>query len=181
VTILPNPTAAPSPTATPVPLPTFRTFGDGTNIIGTDILPGTYRTREGSASCYWARLKGFGGTIDDIIANANTNGPAVVTVAASDKGFEATRCGTWTTDLSAIVAPGDPLDGDGTYIVGTDLKAGTYRSPASDGCYYARLRGFGGTVSDIIANNNTDMGAIVAIAGSDKGFESTRCGTWTKQ
>jgi hypothetical protein len=168
----------PAPTAAPTS--TFLTFGDGTFTVGKDILPGTYRTRVASPGCYWARLSGFGGTLDDIIANDNTNGAEVVTIAASDKGFTSTRCGTWTTDLSAIVSPGSPFP-DGTYIVGTDLTAGTYRSPASQGCYWARLSGFGGTLDWIIANDNTDAGAIVTIGASDKGFSSSRCGTWTKQ
>jgi hypothetical protein len=35
-------------------------------------------------------------------------------------------------------------------------------------------------LDDIIANNNTDDQVVVQIDSSDKGFESTRCGTWTK-
>jgi hypothetical protein len=60
------------------------------------------------------------------------------------------------------------------------MVAGTYRNDGTSGCYYARLRGFGHTLDDIIANNNTDTQAIVTIATSDKGFESQNCGTWTK-
>jgi hypothetical protein len=162
------------------PTGAFLTFGDGTFTVGTDIQPGTYRTRSGSPGCYWERLKGFSGTFGDIITNDNTDGPAVVTIAASDKGFQSSGCGTWTTDLSAIVSPGSPLP-DGTYIVGTDLTAGTFRSAASQGCYWARVRGFGGTNDQIIANDNTDAGAIVTISASDKGFTSSSCGPWTKQ
>jgi hypothetical protein len=174
------PTAHASATATAAPKPTFRTFGDGTFAVGTDIQPGTYRTRAASDGCYWERLSGFGGTLGEIIANENTDAPEVVTIAASDKGFQSRRCGTWTTDLSAVVPPGNSFPA-GTYIVGTDMKAGTYRSTASAGCYWARLSGFGGTIGDIIANDNTDAGAIVTIAASDKGFQSRRCGTWAKQ
>jgi hypothetical protein len=95
------PTAQPTtqPTAKPTIQPTTVTyphFGDGTFVIGKDIQPGTYRTREASSSCYYARLSGFGGTLDEIIANENTDAPAIVTIAASDKGFLSHRCGTWT-------------------------------------------------------------------------------------
>lgn len=38
------------------PNPNFR---DGTHRVGTDIQPETYRTREGSSGCYYARLAGF--------------------------------------------------------------------------------------------------------------------------
>ena len=173
-------TAAPSASPTVAPTSKFSTFGDGTFTVGTDIQPGTYRTRVGSPGCYWEREKGFGGTVDDVIANDNTDGPAVVTIAASDKGFKSDGCGTWTTDVSSIL-PSASSFGDGTYIVGTDLAAGTYKSAASSGCYWERLKGFGGTANEIIANDNTDAGAIVTIAKSDKGFSSSSCGTWTKQ
>lgn len=77
-------------------------FTDGTYIVGADIQPGTYRTRNGSHNCYYARLSGFGGLSSDIIANDNTDAPAVITIAATDKGFESSHCGIWTKDLSAI-------------------------------------------------------------------------------
>lgn len=170
-------TATHGPTATPTP--SYAHFGDGTFQVGKDIQPGTYRTRSGSSGFY-ERLKGFGGTVDDIIANNNTDAPAVVTIAATDKGFSSQGCGTWTQDLSQITQSKTTFD-DGIYIVGTDFMPGTYKNSGVQGCYYARLSGFGGTTDSIIANNNVDAVTIVTIAASDKGFESNGCGTWTKQ
>lgn len=171
-------TATHGPTATPTP--SYAHFGDGTFQVGKEIQPGTYRTRTGSSGCYYARLKGFGGSVDDIIANNNTDAPAVVTIAASDKGFQSQDCGTWTKNLSQVTTSKTPF-GDGMYIVGTDIAPGTYKNTGVQGCYYARLSGFGNTTDDIIANNNVDTVTIVTISASDKGFESDRCGTWTKQ
>ncbi|HLX58377.1 MAG TPA: hypothetical protein VKR83_15270 [Ktedonobacteraceae bacterium] len=174
------PTQVPTPKPTAKPAPSFAQFGDGTFVVGKDIQPGTYRTRTGSPGCYFARLSGFGGTVDEIIANANTDNPAIVTIAASDKGFQSTNCGTWTKDLSAITTSKTSFS-DGMYIIGTDIGPGTYKSSGQQGCYYARLSGFGGTVDDIISNANTDTAAIVTISASDKGFQSDSCGTWTRQ
>lgn len=173
-----GPTATRAPTATPTP--SFAHFGDGTFQVGKDIQPGTYRTRSGSPGCYYARLKGFGGTVDDIIANDNTDAPAVVTIAASDKGFQSQDCGTWTQDVSQITKSKTSFE-DGMYIIGTDITPGTYKNTGGDTCYYARLSGFGGTIDDIIANDNVSASTIVTIAASDKGFQSNGCGTWTKQ
>ncbi|HKW20875.1 MAG TPA: hypothetical protein VJO13_05830 [Ktedonobacterales bacterium] len=173
-----GPTATHAPTATPTP--SFKHFGDGTFQVGKDIQPGTYRTRQGSPGCYWARLSGFGGSVGEIIANDNTDAPAVVTIAASDKGFESQGCGTWTQNLSQVTKSKTTF-GDGTYIIGTDITPGTYKNTGNQGCYYARLSGFGGTTDEIIANNNTDSAAIVTIDGADKGFQSNGCGTWTMQ
>ena len=47
--------------------------------------------------CYWARLSGSSGEIDDIIANDFTDSPKViVTIKPSDQYFESEGCGTWT-------------------------------------------------------------------------------------
>ncbi len=154
-------------------------FADGTHVVGADIQPGTYRTRVGSDYCYWERLSGFGGTLDETIANDITVGPAVVTISASDVGFSSTNCGTWTDDLSAIISPWSPIP-EGTFIVGTDILPGSYRTGTGlDGCYWQRLSGFGGTLGEIIANDFTDGSAIVTISPSDRGFSSSNCGTWT--
>jgi len=181
------PTAIPQPTkaiATAVPavaaaaISQASTFGNGTFIVGSDIAPGTYRNTQGSG-CYWARLSGFGGTLGEILANDNTVNPAIVTISPTDKGFESVRCGQWTSNLSPVTANQASSFGAGTYIVGVDITAGQWKSSGQSGCYWARLRGFGGGFRDIIANNNIDNPTIVQIGAGDKGFFNTRCGTWT--
>lgn len=70
--------------------------------------------------------------------------------------------------------------GDGTYVVGKTIKAGTYRAPGPGAsCYWERLEGFSGSYSDVIANNFTGDPSVVTIASSDKGFRTNGCGTWT--
>jgi hypothetical protein len=71
-------------------------FGPGEYIVGSDLQPGTYRNRGGGQACYFARLRGFTHASSDVIGNNNINGPAIVTVAASDRGFASRGCGTWT-------------------------------------------------------------------------------------
>jgi hypothetical protein len=86
-------TATTSSTPTP-PSGPKTSFGDGTYRVNTDIVPGTYRAPGGS-SCYWARLKGFSGSLDDILANGFGDTSPIVTISASDAGFESSHCGTW--------------------------------------------------------------------------------------
>jgi hypothetical protein len=65
--------------------------------------------------------------------------------------------------------------------VGSEMAAGTWRNqPGFPDCYAARLRGFSGELKDIIANDNASGQTIVTITGSERGFMSHRCGTWTK-
>jgi len=81
-------------------------IGDGTHVVGTGIQPGTYQNSDSSQGCYWERLSGFGGTVEEIIANGFTYGPAVVTVSSTDAGFTSARCGFWTQVANApTVAP----------------------------------------------------------------------------
>jgi hypothetical protein len=44
----------------------------------------------------WRRLSGFTHDLGTILANNNTNDPAVVEIAPTDVGFESKKCGTWT-------------------------------------------------------------------------------------
>jgi hypothetical protein len=80
-------------TTTPAPQIAFR---DGTYRIGADIAPGTYRSVATSDSCYWERLSGFGGTLNEIIANYFGIGPTIVAIAPTDAGFRSAGCGGWT-------------------------------------------------------------------------------------
>ncbi len=156
------------------------TFGNGTYRVGHNIPAGTYRTRRSTSNCYWERLKGFSGSLHDIIANDFGSGYMVVTIKATDKGFKSSGCGKWSSDLSRVTSSTTKF-GQGTFIVGTDLTPGTYRSSKGNGCYWARLRGFGGALRDIIANDFVTGGpSIVRIKASDKGFQSSSCGNWTK-
>jgi hypothetical protein len=178
-----GPVSAPRPanTAAPtrVPAPQALSFRDGLMIVGADITPGTYRSIGGN-SCYWERLRGFGGTFDEIIANDNVVGPTIVTIAATDKGFKSSRCNRWTQDLSPITSSPTAPFSDGAFMVNMDIAPGTWRSSGNGGCYWERLRGFSGEFADIIANDNVSEPTVVTISPEEAGFSSTRCGTWTK-
>jgi hypothetical protein len=153
-------------------------FGGGTKRVGVDISAGTYRTRTSVSDCYWERLKGFSGELKDIIANDFSSGYQVVTIKATDKGFNSNRCGRWSNNLSQVTRSKTKF-GQGTLIVGTDIQPGTYQSSKGGSCYWARLSNFTGVLSAIIANHFGSKG-LVTIRSSDKGFQSHRCGTWTK-
>jgi hypothetical protein len=172
------PPSPPAPEPSNVPLaPSGTTFGNGV----ADRAAGTYRSAGSSDGCYWARLSGTSGSLDDIIANEFTNDATIVTIAASDRAFESTRCSQWRAVQDTYPSQPASIFGDGSYVVGEHIRPGTYRNTASEGCYYARLSGFSGSLADIIVNNNTDNSALITISASDTGFTSTRCGTWTRQ
>jgi hypothetical protein len=81
--------------------------------------------------------------------------------------------------VTTAAAAGAPRDG--TLVVGTDIAPGTYRSGVGDNCYWERLRGFSGRMTDVIANGTVPQGAaVVTIAPTDAGFTARRCGVWTR-
>ena len=41
------------------------------------------------------------------------------------------------------LAASDPMAGDGTFVVGTDVQPGLYRSEGGSNCYWARLKAWG--------------------------------------
>ena len=163
----------------PEPDPEPQGFGNGTYVVGEDVEPGTYRS-SGTSLCYWARLSGFGGQLDDIIANGN-NTPEIVTIAASDEGFETSGCGTWVAvEDTAPDAPATNFE-DGTFQIGVHIEPGTYRADGDPDelCYWARLSSFSHAgIDGIITNGNNPT--VIEIAASDTGFTSFGCGTWTR-
>ena len=183
----PDATEAPAPIPEAMPTPTpeqagpASTFGSGTFIVGTEIEPGTYANSGSSIFCYWERSRGFGGTPDEIIANAVVNTRQIVTISPTDAGFTSNNCGTWTLNpLAATASPTDSFD-EGIYQVGVDIAAGTWiNDGVGDLCYWARLSGFGGDVSEIIATYNREGQHIVTIEAGDSGFDSHDCGIWSK-
>jgi PASTA domain-containing protein len=174
-----SPTDLPGPPPPPGPGSGSGSFGDGTYRVGSEIGPGTYRTRSGSSGCYWERLSGFGGSLDEIIANEITDFPTVATIDRADEGFSSSDCGSWSSDLSRVSASMTTID-QGMWIVGTDVSAGSYRTTGGDSCYWERLRGFGGELNDVIANDLPSGSAIVTISTNDAGFSTNGCGPWNR-
>jgi hypothetical protein len=68
---------------------------EGKWVVNTHIVPGTYEASGGS--CYWERLSGLSGEFDDIIANDNPTGQAVVEIDGGDVAFNSSGCGEWTS------------------------------------------------------------------------------------
>lgn len=166
--------------ATPEPAaaPELQGLGSGTYLVGSEVQPGRLRTRESSPGCYWARLAGASGELDDIQANGSGSGPLIVDISADDYAFQTQRCAPWTTDMTPMRADPTANFGDGMYLVDDEVAPGTWRASQAEGCYWARLDDFSGTIDGVIANNNGD--GLVTISSEDTGFSSTRCGEWTK-
>ena len=173
----------PEPPPPPPPPPTPVSFGDGEYRVNVDIPAVTYRALDTSQGCYWQRESGFAGSFDEIIANDFVlDGPTIVAISPSDAGFKSDGCLQWSNDLSPRRDPAWPI-ANGTFLVGSEIAPGTYRSSAQPGshCYWERLSGFSGSFDDVIANGLSDQSQLVTISRSDVGFTSHNCSGWIRQ
>jgi len=143
-------------------------------LVGKEIKPGIYRTT--AATCYYQRLSGFTGSFDEIISNGNASGgSAVIEILATDKGFDS-RCSWSRLDVQALRSQTTTKSQipSGQWIVGGEIKPGTYRTTATS-CYWERQSSLTGGFDSIISNGNAGAnGAIVTIEQSDIAFRS-RC------
>ena len=181
-----SPTTPTATTTTSTPPPPPNSIGPGTHRVGSDIESGRYFS-DPDSGCYWERLKGFGGSVStDVIANEFVGFDAmqwIVQIAPSDAGFKTDEdCGRWYKENPRHGEQSD-IHG-GVWLVGRQVAAGTYEANSTGSCYWERLRGFGGTVSeDVISNDfvGNPGRVIVTIRSGDLGFMTDEdCGVWSR-
>jgi hypothetical protein len=78
--------------------------------------------------------------------------------------------------------PATSFSGEGEYVVGEDIKAGTYKTTGPDGgfgCYWERARNASGEFDAIIANNNLNGPGRVTLNNGEH-FKTNRCQEWKR-
>jgi hypothetical protein len=145
----------------------------GTYLVGKDIKPGIYVGLAGQGildSCYWARLSGLSGDLDDVLANDNAVGQYYVQVLPTDKALE-TGCELRPIEQVPARAKFLTSLAPGMYLVDRDIGPGTYRGKAGDdildSCYWERLSGVSGTLDDVIANDNAKGQYFIDVLATD--------------
>lgn len=69
--------------------------------------------------------------------------------------------------------------GDGTWLVGKEIKRGLYAAPGGPGCYWERLSDLSGRPAATIDNGFARKGPQkVALDNRDFAFTSNGCGRW---
>jgi len=178
------PTDTPESTNTPLPPPPTQNpnlIMPGTYLVGADIKPGIYKGEAGSdmfSSCYWGRLKDLSGSLEALLANDNSIGQFYIEIRDSDYALE-TRCQLVPLDsIPANTGELSQIITAGTYIVGKDIQAGTYKGQAgtdiTTSCYWGRLSNVAGGLDAIIANDNAIGQFYVQVTGTDFAL-STHC------
>lgn len=162
--------------AAPEAAPVISFSGEGMYAVGAEIKPGLY-VSESDGFGYWERLKDATGEFESILANENPMGKAYVEISESDAYFSTTGMQDWTlvTEIKSGKQASE-FPGDGMYLVGKDIQAGTYKS--SGGGYWARLSGASGDTNTIITNDNSSGNTIATVKNGDF-FQTNSNGDWS--
>ena len=70
------------------------------------------------------------------------------------------------------------------WLVGSQIRPGTYSASVQDGCYWERLKNFSNTIGGVIANDFVSSAGVrrVTIKSSDLGFSTDDdCGVWIRE
>lgn len=180
-----TPTSTPSstPTATPdlAQTATIQAYGvlaapkgSGFFTVGTEILPGKWRSTGSGSGCYWARLDANQDPLDNHFGLAG----GTVNIQPSDYEVEFNDCGTWEyveNETPVLLETAADPKGDGFYTVGVEIAAGRWESTGdSNDCYWARLDGR----QNILNNHFGNAGGSITISPSDYEVQFDGCGTW---
>ncbi len=97
---------------------------------------------------------------------------------------ESVPAATETVTAEPVVdSEGEATDfsGDGQYLVGEEIKPGTYKTAGADGpnCYWARLKNASGELTAIIANDNVQGQTRVTVKKGEF-FETSGCQDWKR-
>lgn len=117
-------------------------------------------------------------------AAVTTCGTLSVT-AVDEAGQSLSPDDTVNIEVQAVIPPGgaSSITQDGTYVVGKDIKAGTWHTTGQGdgiGCYWERDRNLDGDLDSIIANNNITGPTTVSVHKKDVAFQTSGGCTWTR-
>lgn len=134
----------------------------------------------GNAMC--SVLDRTGGDVDQVVNVESTVPKASILTVVQAAGRY--LCPQWMTVTQAYVLPAAPAKpansiDDGTWTVGEDFPAGTYKTTGSgEDCYWSIYKS--GTNQSDIVNNHIGGGNLRVTLKKGQDFETARCGTWTK-
>lgn len=113
--------------------------------------------------------------------------PTTATTAATAPAPRSTATkptATTTAPSTAAAASSTSVSGDGQYLVGQDMRPGTYRTKGPSAgslgdCYWERDKDSSGDMNSIIANDNLAGSGIVTVSEGEV-FKTTGCQDWVR-
>lgn len=116
-------------------------------------------------------------------STAAASKPATTVTAKATVTTGPTPTATVTTTATVTAAPPGPeaAFGDGVWVVGEDIKSGTYKviESVTEGCYWSITKS-GTNGDDIISNDLPSGGKPKVTVKKGQDFTSEDCGDWEK-
>ncbi|MEU9653462.1 hypothetical protein AB0E00_31825 [Streptomyces sp. NPDC048110] len=132
------------------------------------------------------------GSEAEAAADAKAGPRPTATVTETAPAAEAEPAATVTKTVTETVTakpkktkepgPATSFSGDGEYLVGEDIKSGTYKTAGPEdewGCYWERAKDASGEFGSIIANNNLEGTGRVTLNKGEY-FKTNRCQEWKR-
>lgn len=130
-----------------------------------------------------------------IIAALSAVAIVAIVVGVTYRESTATRAADAAAVTSPTAKPGPPVPqrtkpveqsptisevvpGDGTWLVGREVKRATYRSAGGEWCFWERLSNLSGEDSGVMSHGFVKGPQIVAMGPDDVAFSSQGCGQW---
>lgn len=210
-------TASPPAAETAAPVGPVTTFDDAKPsagrididgvwvVAGVDVVPGIYRTVDAQVpdgmnggilfdrSCAFGQYSDADGGLDALIAGGTADGGHPTVTLSEGQLFRSEHCGAWqlVDEADLFDAPDLAPDtvGDGMWLVGEDLRPGTYRTDAEFTGEYVEGAFCGYEVDSTWTDWDAEL-LVLEFAGPGPGgvtletgqqFVSTECGTWRLQ
>jgi hypothetical protein len=162
--------AAPS---SPRAAPSYLNEG-GNAIGGSGASAATYRQLAATPTCAYTVTHG-----DSTSSVGGGSGRNVVRLAGTDKAFDSHGCGQWSSDLFPATPTIDSAVGDGTWLLGIDIRSGTWTAPGGAGCTWTTKKDLTGAPADTIATGGGAGPQSVTLAGTEVALTTQGCGPWT--
>ena len=129
---------------------------------------------------FGAAMNGGSATAESPASTATVTKAAATVTVTSTQTADAKPAATVTVTAAAPAAPAAPAGiTDGSYLVGTEIALGTYKSSGGGSLCYADTQDKAG---NILEQEVGAQGAsvIIRILSGAYTFKSSGCGTWTK-
>lgn len=174
-------------------------------VAGVDVVPGIYRTVDEQVpdgmnggilfdeSCAFGQYSDADGGLDALIAGGTADGGRPTVTLSDGQLFRSEHCGAWQLvdegDLFEAPDVAPTTVGDGMWLVGEDLRPGTYRTDAEFTGEYVEGAFCGYEVDSTWTDWDAEV-LVVEFAGPGPGevmletgqqFVSSECGTWRLQ
>ncbi|MFE9923823.1 hypothetical protein ACFYQA_20240 [Streptomyces sp. NPDC005774] len=126
-----------------------------------------------------------GGTDNSAAPAATVTETAPAEAGEPEPAATVTEKATVTPKPAKKPGPPTTVEGDGQYLVGEDMRAGTYKTAGPEknsiieNCYWARTKDASGEFGAIIANDNLQGQGRVTVNKGEY-FETNGCQEWTK-